>query len=412
MNATVRPTRLVMVTADNNNKFYNMTPAGTSEFLAEWGRIGESRVQKKTYPTADWDRIYKEKTKKGYEDVTHLFLEAATKKTFKDITDTQVSQLVTKLLAYSKKSVQENYTISSEAVTASQVSEAQGLLNELAPLISIGAEKDVINKSLLRLYSIIPRRMKNVRNHLVSVDQVQSDDELTVIRTLVDNEQKTLDVMSGQVQMQTNTSDTETEQSILDVLGVTIEVGADSDRDFVRNMMQGDGRELRQVYLVKHLSGYQQYTDRMMRILSDKTTNPKTEKFWHGSRNENWISILQSGLKIRPSNAVLTGSMFGDGIYYADKYRKSAGYSSLAGAYWTGGNSKTAFLAVMNVHVGKQLEVLRHSSDCYRFNAEYLRNKGNYDSVFAKGGADLRNNEYIVYQENQSTIHYLVEVGT
>jgi poly [ADP-ribose] polymerase len=36
---------------------------------------------------------------------------------------------------------------------------------------------------------------------------------------------------------------------------------------------------------------------------------------------------------IRPSGAVYTGSMFGDGIYFADKAAKSIGYSSLSGSY-------------------------------------------------------------------------------
>lgn len=34
-----------------------------------------------------------------------------------------------------------------------------------------------------------------------------------------------------------------------------------------------------------------------------------------------------------------------------------------------------------------------------------------YDSVFAKGGADLRNNEYIVYRPEQCTVSHLIEIG-
>jgi len=37
--------------------------------------------------------------------------------------------------------------------------------------------------------------------------------------------------------------------------------------------------------------------------------------FWHGSRNENWWSIINTGLVLRPTNAVITGKMFGYGIY-------------------------------------------------------------------------------------------------
>ncbi len=37
--------------------------------------------------------------------------------------------------------------------------------------------------------------------------------------------------------------------------------------------------------------------------------------------------------------------------------------------------------------------------------------KREFDSVFAKGGADLRNNEYIVYNSAQCTVSHLIEIG-
>ena len=39
-----------------------------------------------------------------------------------------------------------------------------------------------------------------------------------------------------------------------------------------------------------------------------------------------------------------------------------------------------------------------------------LKAKGDYDSLFAKGGVDLKNNEYIVYNDNQCTIKYIIEL--
>jgi hypothetical protein len=47
----------------------------------------------------------------------------------------------------------------------------------------------------------------------------------------------------------------------------------------------------------------------------------KERLYWHGSRNENWFNIMQTGLLIRPSGAVHTGSMFGDGIYLLIRLR-------------------------------------------------------------------------------------------
>ena len=41
--------------------------------------------------------------------------------------------------------------------------------------------------------------------------------------------------------------------------------------------------------------------------------------------------------------------------------------------------------------------------------SDKLRQHGDYDSLFAEGGIDLKNNEYIVYNEAQCTPRYLVE---
>jgi acyl-CoA thioesterase YciA len=69
-----------------------------------------------------------------------------------------------------------------------------------------------------------------------------------------------------------------------------------------------------------------------------------------------------------------------------------------------------AFLALFDVHLGKQKEILHHTSSCYSLSKKVLEKEG-YDSVFAKGGADLRNNEYIVYNPAQCTVSHLIEIG-
>jgi poly [ADP-ribose] polymerase len=136
----------------------------------------------------------------------------------------------------------------------------------------------------------------------------------------------------------------------------------------------------------------------------------KTELFWHGSRNENWISILEKGLVLRPEQAVINGKMFGYGLYFADKFTKSLNYTSLRHAAWTGGNENKAYLAVYEVHTGTKWKVKHHMASHYDMNYQQLQKKGGNDSLFAKGGADLVNNEYIIYKQNQCTIRYLVEV--
>ena len=141
-----------------------------------------------------------------------------------------------------------------------------------------------------------------------------------------------------------------------------------------------------------------------------KAENKKTQLFWHGSRNENWFSILKTGLVLRPANAVITGKMFGYGLYFADKCRKSLNYSSLSGSFWSGGNAQKAYLAIYEVHTGNPLKIKTHAPFCGLLTEARLKDKGHFDSVFAEGGADLINNEFIVYNENQCTVKYLVEV--
>jgi len=99
---------------------------------------------------------------------------------------------------------------------------------------------------------------------------------------------------------------------------------------------------------------------------------------------------------------------FGDGIYFANKAQKSLGYSSAPGSHWTGGGSNKGFLALYDVYHGHQKKILYHDSSCYSLSKSVLDRDG-YDSVYAQGGADLRNDEFIIYDGKQCTISYLIE---
>ena len=102
--------------------------------------------------------------------------------------------------------------------------------------------------------------------------------------------------------------------------------------------------------------------------------------------------------------------MFGDGIYFADKAQKSIGYTSLYGSYWAQGSSSVGYLALYDVLLGNSKTSAKHTSDLYSLNHAKLIKEG-YHSFFAKGGADLINNEYIVYTPSATTIRYIVEIN-
>jgi len=407
--------KLVMVTSDNNNKYYNMHEQADGTIKVVYGRIQGSAVEHE-YPGREWDKIYKSKTKKGYEDITHLYetkeIIGATGEVVSQIvaiSNKAVKALIEELQSFANKTIKENYTVSQNEVTEAQVTEAQRIIGELVKSLKSSSSVEALNELFLKLYRIVPRRMKNVRDHLVNSYDVK------IVNKMIEEEQKLLDVMAGQVEAIKKQKELEaekstdkkavTESNLLDIMGITVEEAKDSDIAKIKKLLGSNAHQFKKAFKVINTKTENRFIDQV-----GKSKNKKTEQFWHGSRNENWFNILQSGLLIRPSGVIHTGSMFGDGCYFADKAQKSIGYTSLSGSYWASGKSGKAYLAIYDVHVGEQKHYHKHTSECYSLNKAKLEKDG-FDSVFAHEGANLRNNEYIVYDIAQTTIRYIVEIG-
>jgi poly [ADP-ribose] polymerase len=425
--------KLIHVSVDNgstsnSNKVYIMEEQSDGRIKCEYGRVGKSLVTEYK-PTSKWASVYKQKTSKtkGYTDVTDLLAEpvedidpSAPKDNKVDaIKDAVVKKLVEELMAFANKSIQKNYKVTQEAVSEQQVDAAQEVITAISSLIEVGVNIKHVNDMLLKLYTIIPRRMDNVKNHLM--DNISDGDSLTRAQRLIDSEQSALDTMSGQVELlkkqreaaakakkieESGEEEVVSDITILDQMGLSVEIENDDETlTLIRKLMGPNVNQLKKVFKVVNNKTQTKFDGHM-----DTMTDKKKRYYFHGSRNENWFNILQTGLLIRPSGAVHTGSMFGDGIYFADKAQKSIGYTSLRGSYWAHGGDNKAFLALFDVHLGKQKEILHHNSSCYKLSKSVLDNEG-FDSVFAKGGADLRNNEFIVYDSNKCTVSHLIEIG-
>lgn len=388
--------KLIYVSSDNNNKYYNMLDLENGYFKAEYGRVGAT-CQEIEYPISKWLSTYNSKIKKGYKDITSLFVEDEQKVVdFSDISDILIKQLITKLQAYAKKEVATFYNITADKVTQKQVDEAQAILNGLLTLTSL----DTVNKQLIELYKVIPRRMHNVREHLLV--QYEKD----TVDKYIAKEQALLDTMAGQVkQSQLLKDNTNTDLTILDALGIDIFNVDVNEVNDIKKRLDNIAPQFMNAFRIKN-----RRTQKVFDSWITKASNKKRELFFHGSRNENWMSILETGLVLRPTNAVISGKMFGYGTYFADKAQKSLGYTSSRGSYWARGNSDEAYMALFDVHLGNMLHIKRHESWCGQLTEQNLKARGNYDSLFAEGGIDLRNNEFIVYNEAQSTVKYLIQL--
>lgn len=411
VDVAVRVAKLIMVTPDNNNKYYDMRDNGDGTFSVTYGRVG-AKGSNATYNMREWDSKIREKVRKGYKDQTHLFAieNKRPDASLEGVNCLNVKQLFKDLMNFARQSISHNYVVTADKVTRAQVQEAQILLDSLVNDIKKDLNIENFNKTLIELYTVIPRRMSHVRDHLM-----QQTDTLKSIEEKLAAEQATLDVMRGQVEIneqqkaqQPQASTDPQTANMLEMMGLTAAlVENQAVIQMIKNKMGDDKSKFSRAFEISNQQTGGQFTHFL-----NKAANKKTTLFWHGSRNENWLSILHTGLVLRPANAVITGKMFGYGLYFADKFRKSLNYTSLYGSFWAQGSANKAYLALYEVHTGTQLHVKHHAPWCGLLTEERLKVHGKqYDSVFAEGGADLINNEYIVYNENQCTIKYLVEVS-
>lgn len=399
---------LVMVTAENNNKFYSMEEKD-GQIIIFNGRVDVSKVQQPSKPMHQWDKIYRSKIKKGYQDITEMVSHSCSSKDsvkYIDIDNKEVEDVIKRLMAFSNKSVEENYKVKASNVTQKQIDSAQEILDSIARTISKGTQTKEINDKLLQLYTVIPRKMKKVQDYLLNGKTISTSDDLKYARQMIAKEQDILDSMASSVSMlevEEESSEVEN-KTILDTLGIEIEPVSKEEIADIKRRLGDISDKFRKAFKVKNHK-----TEKKFQTFLKEAKHKKVELFWHGSRNENFISILQKGLLIRPSGAIHTGSMFGDGIYYAQKARKAYGYTSGRGSYWARGSSNTAFMLIFQVHVGNQKHIYKHDSSCYRLSENVLKKSG-HDSVHAHGGADLINDEFIVYNASQCTVKYLVEL--
>ena len=400
----IKPRYLVMVTASaNNNKYYKQIPHGDS-WTAEYGRVGSS-PQRREYPISQWNSKYNEKIRKGYVDQSDLVedliqVEKPKKSEYREIENKAIAEIVERLQAMARKAISDNYTISSNKVTHAMVDEAQDVLTSLIDAKDV----DTFNETLLKLFTVIPRKMGNVKDYLAE----KSDDFSRIIQ----KEQDLLDVMKGQVvqkQMIDENSekdDIQNENTILEQLGLVFEECSTKDIAVIKDALGSCSDRFYQAWRVKNIQTQKRYDDF---VRENHITN--TKLLFHGSRNENWWSIINSGLVLKPTNAVITGKMFGYGIYYAPKVRKSLGYTSLDGSYWVRGNSKFGFMALMEVAYGKPYDVYSFDRKYYDFDYQKLQQAcPGANCLHAHEGSMLRNDEIIVYKEEQCTIRYLIEL--
>lgn len=146
---------------------------------------------------------------------------------------------------------------------------------------------------------------------------------------------------------------------------------------------------------------------------------------WHGSRLINFAGILSNGLKIAPPHAVKTGHYFGKGIYFSDMISKSANYTSKCL------KDNVGLMLLCDVPLGEMIcyntsfymqnlpnniNSLKGIGQTYLDESQTIVFNNKFRVPLGKAIFDpsikstLRHNEYVIYDESQVNIKYLVQV--
>ncbi len=133
-----------------------------------------------------------------------------------------------------------------------------------------------------------------------------------------------------------------------------------------------------------------------------------TALLFHGTRSVNVRGIMKEALRMPKElvGVVITGAMFGPGLYFADDWKKSAGYTSLNNSYWSRGgggvSGRGAFMFAMDVAIGRPFVAPKAHG--------YIKPPDEHHSIFGKAEVSgVQNNEYIVFDAAQQRIRYLAE---
>lgn len=414
---------------ENNNKFYEIILDSNDVVHTRWGRVGATgQSGTSSGGQYEFDRVKRSKVAKGYKETKisgkvvsteTLDKESLKKRAAQDLLGDNAANpvmvnLVNHLTEVNRHQLSQassgNITIDDSGmvmtplgmVTLSTVQEARNLLQKLNDDVAqkMSDKKSYVSR-LENYLTLIPQKIPTRRGW---------DSTFFTGFTTFEAQNSLLDQLEGSVDLYEKKK-----QEALD------RAAAGKDKELPRmfetqiSLVTDPAiiREIQNMFVNGASSSHVSSKLKLKRVFELKNDTfqnrfdakakeiGNVQRYWHGTRAFNVLSILRGGLIIPKSNGNyhISGRMFGDGVYFSDNSTKSLNYSY---GYWGGGGyDNNCFMFVADVAMGKV-----HRAKSY---TEHLPRAG-YDSTFAEGGvAGVANNEMIVYSLDQVNLKYLCE---
>lgn len=391
----------------NSNKFYIIElQEGKGDYpfnvYCEYGRMGALNPQRKDrYCTSQYEaereyrKIISSKESSGYAKVDvdlsggtqTVHLQTASKPQDLTVIKDKVLRLIGKLYQSATSYLATAIDTPLGKISGTQVARGFQALREIEELLDRGITSGhALERKSDSFYSIIPVSF----GHKVDYAKFLIDDY-----SKLNQHKDLLGVMDSVVQAQATLAQNLEEK--YKSLKIQLKALTPRHKEFKHVLEKVRGThsqhhrfkmDVTEIFKVEDMVGFNDYNPYKV----------ETMELFHGSRNENILSIMQSGLKIKPASAVHTGSMFGSGIYLASDVTKSANYC------WGFGNASndTYYMFLCEAATGKVKEYDNAQS-------QLTAAPRGYHSVRGVKGRSLLHDEYIVYKDNQVKIKYIIE---
>lgn len=418
----VEEIRLIMVeVGNNNNKFWTgrLYDNGDAETL--WGRVGYDG-DSKMFPGAGksfLEKKQREKEKKGYTPLktvggpaaqivsesknvgNHELRQIAKAQLLKSSNNPVLDRLIDRLVQANVHRITSSTQIQFNSstglfstplgiVTPDGITEARNLLVTLnARVVARDWESEQMKRATSDYLRIVPQAvgMKlNVQVLFPDTGSIQKQSDVL----------DSLEASYQALQSQPKATPTAGSKPLEQVFKVDMDVLSDQrERDRIIRWYETSKKDMHNYGHVKVREIFVVNIHEMTNNFEEKTV--PFQEVWHGTSQANCLSIMKSGLKTSPpSTAAIAGKMFGNGIYGAINSSKSLGYTF--GRWGQGGTGDAGWLFVCQFAMGRTY--ITHNS---------CNKPASHDSVWAKAGSGLYNDELIVYRNGQVKIKYLLE---
>ena len=302
------PRYLVCINEEHNNyKFYKLEEKN-NQLKVTYGRIGNAKgdmygEKEYFYDLSMYWIKYLEKINKGYVDKSEIYLaeNLVNKKNVSknDVTEysTEASRILYEALKGHAKLIVERSCVSTH-ITENMVKESKNLFALLPESKSV----DEFNDTLKKLMMVSPRRVTSV-NALLALDEKD-------FPKIIDREESLIQAMEALISKKPVKSAAAKKAQVgFDAEGVEVYFATDKQKEQVLNALS-DSLKPKVKNIFRVINKAQQ--KRFNKYIKDNNIT-SIKQLWHGSKNENWYSIIVNNLQLNP-NAVITGKMFGKGI--------------------------------------------------------------------------------------------------